>query len=381
MQKTPYSVLQRTLTIFIITVIILLIFGLLFIYSASAALAYKKKADVFFYLKKQINGITLGIAVGLYIQLLSLKFIKKCASIALFGSVLLTSLTALSRFAVRINGASRWLSIAGMVIQPSELLKVGIVLYLAYLIEAESTQTKIFTKRNSLFCAAMAFMSFMLLRQPDFGLTVTLLLVTLMLLFIASKKPLRLALATTALLPIVACLMVSRPYRYKRLLTFLDPWSDQQGAGFQIIQSLIAIGSGGWFGVGIGCSKQKLFHLPMQYTDFIFSIIAEEIGFVGSICLILTYLTLLYTGIRLALLMQSIFSKFLIVGTVILINLQAILNIGVATGLLPTKGTGLPFLSYGNSGLICYLILIALVIRVTREEIKMQKSYVNLKSF
>lgn len=174
-------------------------------------------------------------------------------------------------------------------------------------------------------------------------------------------------------------LAVARPYRLKRILTFLDPWSDPRGAGFQIIQSLIAIGSGGWYGVGIGNSKQKFFYLPMQHTDFIFSIIAEETGLIGSVILIGLFVGLLYVGLRLASLMQDMFSYLVCVGFTVLISLQAAINIAVSAGLVPTKGIGMPFISYGNSSLIAWYICIGLMLNCARTA--QQSSHTNRVSF
>jgi len=169
-------------------------------------------------------------------------------------------------------------------------------------------------------------------------------------------------------IPLTILLVFLKPYRLHRILTFLNPWEDRQGAGFQIIQSLIAIGSGKWLGVGIAQSKQKFFYLPMQHTDFIFSIIAEEVGFIGALFLILLYVLLFYTGFRIAWHIKDPFCQFTVLGFIILINLQAIINLCVTTGLLPTKGIGLPFVSYGNSSLMCMLAIVGIIINCAKNE-------------
>src|SRR5690606_20698098 len=159
-------------------------------------------------------------------------------------------------------------------------------------------------------------------------------------------------------------LILLRPYRLQRILTFLDPWQDPKGAGFQIIQSLIAIGSGNWLGTGIAHSRQKFFYLPMQHTDFIFSIIAEETGLVGSLFLIVLFIFFLYFGMRIAHQLNDNFNALCIIGFILLISLQAIMNMAVTTGLAPTKGVGLPFISYGNTSLVCYLFMIGVIINM-----------------
>jgi cell division protein FtsW len=207
-----------------------------------------------------------------------------------------------------------------------------------------------------------------LLKQPDFGLTATLFATAFIIMFIA-QVPLRYILGTLALmLPAAFALIYWQPYRLKRILTFLNPWDDPQGAGFQIIQSLIAIGSGGFSGVGIAQSKQKFFYLPMHHTDFIFSIVAEETGFLGSCILISLFVMFLFFGIRIATQLHDQFSKLATFGFVTLISMQAAINILVATGLVPTKGMGLPFISYGNTSLIATMIMIGLIINMVQAQ-------------
>jgi cell division protein FtsW len=207
-----------------------------------------------------------------------------------------------------------------------------------------------------------------LLKQPDFGLTVTLLITSGIMLFVAHIPLLYLVSTIAALIPVLITLVVIRPYRLNRILSFLNPWSDPQGSGFQIIQSLIAIGSGGLFGLGIGQSKQKFFYLPMQHTDFIFSIIAEETGFFGAFIIIMLFIALIYFGLRLATRFNTPFSFFATTGFICLIGLETAINIAVATALAPTKGIGLPFISYGNSALIGNLIMIGLIMNMVHNE-------------
>jgi cell division protein FtsW len=184
------------------------------------------------------------------------------------------------------------------------------------------------------------------------------------------KKQLRYILITLGLaIPVGFFLIIMQPYRLKRILTFLHPWNDPQGSGFQIIQSLIAIGSGSWTGAGISASKQKFFYLPMQHTDFIFSIIAEETGFIGSCIILLLFTTLLYLGIKIANQLTDTFSYIVVLGFVLLTSLQAFIAIAVATGVAPTKGIGLPFVSYGNTALSCNIAMIGLISNIVHHEL------------
>jgi len=247
----------------------------------------------------------------------------------------------------------------------AELLKIGLILYVAFCI---SKQTKKYSFRYGyLPILTILFLpSLILLKQPDFGLIVTLFITTLILLFIAQFELKHVMITLLSLLPIAIGLIIMRPYRIQRILTFLNPWNDPKGAGFQIIQSLIAIGSGGFLGTGLAHSKQKFFYLPMQHTDFIFAIIAEETGFLGCIFLIGLSVALLYWGIKIAHQLKDLFSRFVVLGFVILISLQTTINIGVACGLLPTKGIGLPLVSYGNTALVCNIWMVGIIINLIR---------------
>ena len=205
--------------------------------------------------------------------------------------------------------------------------------------------------------------------SASFGALATLFATTLIMLFIANL-PLRYFVGTIcATLPLAFLLIYAQPYRWQRILTYLDPWQDPQGTGFQIIQSLIAIGSGGLWGTGIAQSQQKFFYLPMQHTDFIFAIMAEEIGFIGSLFFITLCILFLIFGCRISFNMPDAFTTYLVQGIIVIISLQFIINLFVSTGLAPTKGIGLPFISYGNTALVCNLFMIGLVQNAVQEQI------------
>ncbi|MGB8467865.1 MAG: FtsW/RodA/SpoVE family cell cycle protein, partial [Candidatus Babeliales bacterium] len=204
-----------------------------------------------------------------------------------------------------------------------------------------------------------------LLAQPDFGMTCTVAFTGALLFFIVHFNMAEFLLLIGAAAASCTALIVWYPYRLRRIMIFLNPWNDPQGAGFQVIQSLIAIGSGGLWGAGIGASKQKFFYLPMQHTDFIFSIIAEETGFIGCTLLIMLFAAFTYYGMRIAWQMKNLFASLCTVGFVMLVTVQALINCSVALGLVPTKGVGLPFVSYGNSALISALWFVGIIIRAT----------------
>lgn len=336
--------------------------GLVFIYSASSVFALEKFCSSHYFVKKQLIGVVLGIIGLIVIRALPLSLIKKITPYAFWGSLLLTAGTLVPGLSRHIHGSSRWLSLGGFAFQPSELLKATFIMYLAYLLTKKEHRINTFSAAYLPLLMVMGITALILLKQPDFGLTVTLVTTAFLLFFIAGIPTHHLLLSIAPLIPAVIGLILYKPYRVKRILTFLNPWDDPQGSGFQIIQSLIAIGSGSVWGLGIGHSKQKFFYLPMQHTDFIFSIIAEETGFMGATFIIVLFIAFLFVGMRIAWHMHDRYCMFTTLGFVILISLQAVINIFVTTGLLPTKGIGLPFVSYGNSALICSISMLGLII-------------------
>lgn len=357
------------LTMFLTLVAILTVIGLVFIYSSSPVYALEKCGSAHFYVQKQLLGIAIGIVAMVLAVLMPLSFIKRCAPLLFLAAVALTALTLVPGIGATINGSRRWLLLGNFVFQPSELLKIATLIYLAVFIEKKEYRLTSFTHGYLPFLCIIGLATAVILPQPDFGQAVTLALTGFILFFVAHGSITHLLYTALPAVGSALLLIFLKPYRFRRILIFLDPWADPQGAGFQIIQSLIAIGSGGWTGVGITNSKQKFFYLPMQHTDFIFSIIAEETGFIGTTLLISLYIALLFVGCKLAWRMKSTFAKLATFGFVALINLQAIINIYVTTGMAPTKGIGLPFVSYGNSAMLCNLLMIGIIINCFYEDV------------
>ncbi len=353
---------HSTLFTFISIAMVCVIIGMIFIYSSSSVYALERIGSSDYYLRKQIAGLALGI-IGLYImRFLPLEFIKICVPWVFCGTVFLTMLTFIPGCGQAIHGSQRWIYFCGFGFQPSEALKMAFIVYLGYLLAKKQYRLKSFIQGYLPLLSVLALTALLLLKQPDFGQAVTLTITSFLLFFIAQCNTVHLLATCSSLLPILGYLVYMKPYRVQRILTFLNPWEDPQGTGFQIIQSLIAIGSGNVTGVGIAQSKQKFFYLPMQHTDFIFSIIAEETGFLGACLLIVLFLLFLYTGLRIASRLKDPFSFYTTTGYVLLTSLQALINLFVATGLVPTKGLGLPFISYGNSALLCNLVMLGLIV-------------------
>lgn len=311
-------------------------------------------------------GLILAFIGFLCIQCLPIRFYEKVSGLLFVGTLCLTFCLLFLPSGIMIHGARRWLFLYGISFQPSEYVKLWLLIYISAILSQQRTSEKKVLLKIVLASSAAAAA---LLLQPDFG-TACVLIGTIMLVYFSARCPWRyIFLSLLSSIPIICGLIVYYPYRVKRILTFLDPWQDPQGAGFQIIQSLIAIGSGGFSGLGISHSKQKFFYLPMQHTDFIFSIIAEETGFLGSTTIIMLYLACLYLGIRITHKIQNPFGKLCMLSFTFLIALQSLINCAVVTGLVPTKGIGLPFVSYGNSSLIAYVLFFGIITRIIRHEL------------
>ncbi len=355
------SRIKSDLTGFLAIVATLVIIGLLFIYSSSSIYAAQHWGASHYFLKKQALGVLLGLVAFFVARALSFDLIYACTPLFFFLSWFLTALTLVPQLAHRIHGSSRWLALGGFSFQPSELLKIAFIMYVARFLAQKEHKPFTFFSAYMPFFILTGLVGGVLLCQPDFGLAVTLIASAVSLLFIAGFPLLHLAVAGLAVIPAIGALIYTQPYRVQRILTFLDPWKDPQGTGFQIIQSLIAVGSGGWWGSGISHSKQKFFYLPMQHTDFIFSIIAEETGFIGCSLIVLLYVLFIYCGMKIAWQLKNTFATLTTLGFTVLISLQGLINICVATGLLPTKGIGLPFISYGNSSLVCFLCMMGII--------------------
>lgn len=271
------------------------------------------------------------------VAIMPINLIKKLVPFIFFGALILTALTLFPSLSQQIHGSRRWLSIAGLTFQPSEILKYSLLVYVAYLLDKKSYQRLSFFYSYLPLLLILGISALILLKQPDFGLTVALFVTVFILLFIAKFRTKYLFLTLLVAIPTGIALIFFKKYRLKRILTFLNPWDDPKGAGFQVIQSLIAIGSGGLTGIGISNSKQKFFYLPMQHTDFIFSIIAEETGFIGSAILISLFVLFLFFGLRIAWKFKDNFYVFTTLGFVILTSLQALINLSVAIGIFPDR--------------------------------------------
>ncbi|RIX59335.1 stage V sporulation protein E [Paenibacillus nanensis] len=345
---------------------LILAIGLVMVYSASAVLAFHEFGDRFYYVKRQLLFAALGVGALLFTMNAHYSVWKKWAKIALIVCFGLLVIVLIPGVGVVRGGARSWLGISSFGIQPSEFMKLAMILFLSkWLSEKQQTITH-FTK-GLLPPLGLVFLAFgMIMLQPDLGTGTVMVGASLILIFTAGMRMAHLgAFALIGVVGLVG-LVIAAPYRMARITSFLDPWSDPLGGGYQIIQSLFAIGPGGLVGLGLGMSRQKFSYLPEPQTDFIFSILAEELGFIGGATLILLFLVVVWRGIRAAIAAPDTFGSFLAVGITGIIGVQVLINIGVVIGMMPVTGITLPLVSYGGSSLTLLLTALGILLNISR---------------
>jgi len=353
----------------ILTTTALVATGLIMVYSTSYIMAMKKYGSEYFFVKKQFIFILIGFLFFIIASKIDYHFYQRWVYPLLLASfALLLVLAFIPGVGNEVGGARRWLKLGPLTFQPSEPAKLAVIMYLAYYLSTKKEKIKTFSRgflppiiMSGLFIA-------LILKQPDFGTALSLGAIAIILMFIAGVRLRHIFSLVVFAMPFLY-LMVSRvDYRMKRMLTFLDPWKDSDGAGFQLVQSLIGFGAGGIWGVGLGGGKQKLFYLPEAHTDFILSVIGEELGLIGISSLVVLYLIVLFCGVRIALKAEDLFGQYLAIGITLLILLQAVVNMAVVMALLPTKGLTLPFISYGGTSLVVNMIGMGILLNIYKTE-------------
>jgi len=355
-QKAPDQVV-------LLTTFLLLSIGIVMVYSSSAVIA-SGLGDSFYFTKRQL----LFAGVGLFLMFLTMNihysFWQRWAWVALWSCSGLLALVLL--LGKEVNGAKSWFGFAGFGIQPAEFGKMALILFLANWFAKHQQEMTSFRKGLLTPLSITFLMLGFILLQPDLGTAAIVMGTVLLLLFVAGCRLIHVGGLIAGCLIGVAVLTLIAPYRVARITSFLDPWKDPWGSGYQLIQSLYAIGPGRWFGLGLGMSRQKFYYLPEPHNDFIFSILSEELGFVGASMVIVLFLLLLWRGIRIAILAPDSFAGFLAIGITCLIAIQVCINISVVTGLFPVTGITLPFLSYGGSSLVLLLASIGILLNISR---------------
>lgn len=353
-------------TLLVVAVILTLI-GLVMVFSASGVVAGNRFHDAIYFLKRQVAWLLFGFLLLQLASRLDYLIWRKLALPILAMTIVLLMLVLIPSIGMAANGARRWLKAGPISMQPAEMVKLVAVLYIAVYLTNKAERIKEFKTGFLPPLIVVGAVCGLVLLQPDLGTIVVVGIVTLGLLFLAGARLVHLL----ALIPVfwlaLAILIWKSPYRLQRLMIFLDPTKDPTGAGFQVNQSFLAFGSGGPFGVGLGAGKQKLYFLPEAHTDFVLSLVGEELGLMGTAAIMLLFGVLILKGFQIAARAQDPFGRHLASGITLLIGVQALINAGVATGLLPTKGLTLPLVSYGGSSLLVNLLAIGILLSISRD--------------
>jgi cell division protein FtsW len=355
---------------FIFAVICIVVLGLLMMTSASIVVSDKLMHQPFYYLFKQLIFLTLGLSLGYIVMQIETIYWEKLGGYLLLGVLLLLALVLVPGIGHSVNGSARWIGFGPFSFQMSELTKFTMVIYMAGYLVRRNAEIK---RELSGFLKPIAILgtaALLLLREPDFGATVVVTGTALGMMFLAGMRLRHFLLLFSLMVFALTIILVSAPYRLARLGSFMDPWAKAYDAGYQLTQSLIAFGRGGPWGVGLGKSIQKMFYLPEAYTDFLFAVIAEELGLIGTIVVISLFFLLIvrifFIG-RSAQKLHRHFAGFLAYGFGSWLSIQFIVSIGVNSGLLPTKGLTLPLMSYGGSSVLVNCLVIAVILRIDHE--------------
>lgn len=358
-----------------IPVLALVGIGVVMVYSSTALMSTKEFGSSFHYLKSHLFTVFVGLAAMLLLSQINYLRLRPLAIILLVFALILLGLVFIPGIGLSANGARRWIRLWPTTFQPSEFVKLALVFFLADYMAKNSHRMKDFRYGIMIPAGIMLLFQGIIIIQPDFGAVMSLGILTMGMIFLGGVRLRHLGACILCALPVIFFLLVSKPYRVKRITAFIDPWADPLGSGFQLVQSFIAFGRGSIFGVGIGGSKQKLSFLPEVHTDFIFSLIGEELGLIGVMVVVGLFLWLFVKGIVIARGASDSFSYYLAFGLTMMIGCQALINFAVTTGLMPTKGLPLPFISYGGSAQLINMAAMGILISIAKrnEEEKFEK--------
>lgn len=346
------------------TTLLLVCVGIVMVFSASFYYAQQKFDDSYYFFKRQGLWAIIGLGGMIFMSNFDYWKLKKFSKLFLIGSLAL--LVAVLLVGKEINKAKRWLYIGPLSVQPSEIAKLAIIVYLADFLSRDKKRASSLFKGVVPSLVVMGIFVLLIMKQPNMSTAAVIGMLTFVMLFLAGAKIWHL-MSFVGLGCVGAVALIKKAsYRMDRILAFRDPWSDPTDTGYQTIQSLYSLGSGGWFGMGLGASRQKFLYLPYRETDFIFAIIGEELGFIGSILIILLFLTLIWRGVRIAITAPDLFGSLLASGIISMIGIQAILNIAIVTNSMPPTGVPLPFISYGGSSLFLFMSSIGVVLNISK---------------
>jgi cell division protein FtsW len=353
--------------ILLVTTLSLAALGLAMIFMASNVMAQSQYNDPYYFIKRQGLYGLLGLGALFLGRAVNYQHYRRWVYRILFLSLVSLILVFVPGIGGKVRGAARWLHLGPLTLQPSEFAKLAIVLFMAYSLARKQEKMKYF---------AIGFLPHMLVagvfvaligKEPDFGTAITVGAIVFTMLFVGGTRLTHILLSLGAVIPMAIMMVLRDPKKYSRILSFMDPWKHGQDVGYQLKQSLLAIGSGGILGLGPGQSKAKLFYLPDAHTDFILSIFSEETGFLGVILVLALFTIVVSRGIWLSLKAPDRFGSYLALGLTLLIGLPAVINLGVVSGIFPTKGLSLPFLSYGGSGLLVNLLAVGILLNISSQ--------------
>ncbi|MFW5991797.1 MAG: putative lipid II flippase FtsW, partial [Halanaerobiaceae bacterium] len=351
--------------ILIFVILTLLVIGLIMLLSASSVRALNLYNDSFYFFKNQLVSAIIGIGAMFLFMQIDYKIYKKLAKPILLISLLGLISVMVPGIGKTVGGSRRWISLGLINFQPSELAKLGLIIYLAEFIAERKEKITDFFQGILPPVIILGIIFFLILLEPDLGTAVTITGTVFIILFAAGAELRHLALLILTGMPLITYFILNEEYRRERLLAFLNPWSDPLDTGYHIIQSLMALGSGGIFGVGLGNSHQKFLYLPEPGTDFIFAVLGEEMGLLGTVTILLLFFILGWRGCKIALSVNDVFGTILATGITSMIILQAIINIGVVTASMPITGINLPFISYGGTSLVIMLSAIGILLNIS----------------
>jgi cell division protein FtsW len=343
----------------------LTLFGLVMVYSASAITAQRENGSQFFYVLKQGKWMGIGLVAMFVTMHINYTWLRNRRLV--YGLLILTGLMLLAVFAFSpINGAHRWIKLPIFSIQPSEISKVALAIFLAYFLEKRAGEEHLFFQTFIPAGFITGILALLVVAEPDLGTALMLAVIFVVVIYTAGARLLHLGMAAAPALIGLAGLLIFVPFRMRRLTAFLHPWADPQGTSYQVVQSLIAVGSGGAHGLGFAQGKQKLFFLPFAHSDFIYAVVGEELGLAGGLGVVLVFGLFLWRGMRTALRAPDRFGMLLGLGLVTCIVAQALFNISVVLAMVPTKGIPLPFISYGGSSLVPTLAAVGVLLNISK---------------
>jgi cell division protein FtsW len=353
----------------VVAVVCLLALGMTMVLSTSYLYSQERYSDGTYFFRKQLLAMGAGAAALVACSMVPSALYRRCAYPLLAVSFIFLTLVLVPGIGVNRGGARRWIMLAGFAFQPSELAKLAMVFYLAHSMAKKEQMIRTFSVGVLPHLLVSGAFAGVLLLEPDFGSALILTMLLYFMLFVGGARVHHLLATLLMALPLLIYVMTQAEYRLRRLLTFLDPWSDASGSGFHVIQSLIAFGSGQIWGRGLGESRQKLFYLPEAHTDFVYSVVGEELGLLGAWAVLALFGVIIMRGLRLTAKIEEPFDHYLAFGLTVLLGVQALIHMGVVMGLMPTKGLVLPFISYGGSAMVINLMAAGILLGLSRRRL------------